>query len=61
MLLPALLMHINGTSGAVVNMGSGFLATDRTLHDPLPPLSLSFFLDPSGLALFPLSALESVT
>ena len=59
--LPALLMHIDGTSGTVINMGSSFFATDRALHDPLPPLSLSFFLEPSVLALFPLSSLESVT
>jgi hypothetical protein len=45
--LPAFLVHINGTFGAVINMSSGFLATDRTFHDSLPPLSLSFFLNPS--------------
>jgi len=61
MLLPAFLVHINSTFGTVINMGLGFLATDRTFHDSLPPLSLSFFLNPSVLALFPLSSLESVT
>jgi len=29
-LLPAFLMHINGTFGTVINMDPGFLATDRT-------------------------------
>jgi len=57
--LPAFLVHINGTFGTVINMGSGFLATDGTFHDSLP--LLSFFLNPSGLAPFPLSSLESVT
>jgi len=59
MLLPAFLVHINSTFGAVINMGSSFFATDRTFHDLLPPLS--FLLNPSGLALFCLSSLESVT
>jgi len=59
MLLPALLMNINSTFGTIVNMGSGFFATDRTLHGLLPPLPFSF--NPAGLAPFPLSALESVT
>ena len=59
--LPAFLVHINGTFGTVINMGSGFFATDRTFHDSLPLLSFSFFPSPSGLALFPLSSLESVT
>jgi hypothetical protein len=58
---PAFLVHINGTFGTVINMGPGFLATDRTLHDSLPPPSFSFFPKPSGPALFPLSSLESVT
>jgi hypothetical protein len=35
MLLPAFLMDINSTSGAVVNMDSGILATNRTLHSYL--------------------------
>jgi hypothetical protein len=60
MLLPAFLVHINSTFSAVINMGPGFFATDRTFHDSVPPLSLSFCLNPSGLALF-LSSLESVT
>jgi len=59
--LPAFLMHIDGTSDTVINMGPGFFATDRTLHDSVPPLSFPFFPNPSGLALFPLSSLESVT
>ena len=59
--LPAFLVHINGTSGTVIDMGPGFLTADRTFHDSLPPLSFSFFPSPSGLALFPLSSLESVT
>jgi hypothetical protein len=59
MLLPAFLVHINGAFGAVINMGPGFFATDRAFHYLLPPLS--FFLNPSGLAPFPLSSLESVT
>jgi len=59
--LPAFLVHINSTFGTVINMGPGFLATDRTFHDSLPPLSFSFCLNPSGLALFSLSSLESVT
>jgi len=59
--LSAFLVHINGTLGAVINMGPGFLATDRTFHDSLPPLSFPFCPNPSGLALFPLSSLESVT
>jgi len=60
-LLPAFLVHIDGTFGTVVNMSSGFFATDGTFHDSLPPLSFSFFLDPSGSAPFPFSSLESVT
>jgi hypothetical protein len=59
MLLPALLVHINSTFGAVVNMSSGFLATDRTFHDSLPPLP--FFFNSSGLTPLPFSSLESVT
>jgi hypothetical protein len=61
MLLPAFLVHINGTLGTVINVGSGFLATDGTFHDSLPPLSLPFFPNPSELALFPFPSLESVT
>ncbi len=57
--MPASLVHIDSTFGAVVNMGSGFFATSRTFHESLPPLS--FCPDPSGLAPFPLSPLESVT
>ena len=59
MLVPASLVHINGTFGTVVNANPGFFATDRTFHDLLPPLS--FFPDPSGFIPFPLSFLESVT
>jgi len=59
--LPAFLVHINGTFGTVINMGSGFFATDRTFHDPLPPLSFSFCLNHSGLGLLSFSSLESVT
>jgi len=59
--LPAFLVHINGTFGAVINMGPGFLATDRTFHESLPPLPFSFCPNPSGLAFFSLSSLESVT
>ena len=58
---PAFLVHINGTLGTVINMNPGFLATDGTFHDSLPPLPFSFCLNPSGLVLFPLSSLESVT
>jgi len=61
MLLPAFLMHINSTFGAVINMGSSFFATDGTFHDLLPQLSFSFCLNPSGAAPFSLSSLESVT
>jgi hypothetical protein len=32
MLLPAFLMDVNGASGAVVDMDSGILLTNRTLH-----------------------------
>jgi len=46
MLLPAFLMYIDSTFGTVINMGFGFLATDRTFHFSLPPLSFSFFFDP---------------
>jgi len=56
MLPPAFLVHINSTFGTVIDMGPGFLATDGTFHDSLP--LLSFFPNPSGLALSPL---ESVT
>jgi hypothetical protein len=35
MLLPAFLMDINSTSGAVVDMGSGILSTNRALHSYL--------------------------
>jgi hypothetical protein len=59
MLLPAFFVHINSTFGTVINMDPGFFATDRAFHYSLPPLS--FFLNPSGLAPFPLSSLESVT
>ena len=59
MLAPAFLVHVNGTFGAVINMGLSLFATNRTFHDSLPPLS--FFLDPSGLAFFPFSSRESVT
>jgi len=58
---PAFLVHINSTFGTVINMGPGFLATDGTLHDSLPPLSFPFCPNPSGLALLPFSSLESVT
>jgi len=57
--LPAFLMHIDGTSGKIINMGPGFFATNKTLHDSLPPLP--FFPTPPGLALLSLSSLESVT
>ena len=57
MLLPAFLMHIDSTFGAVIDMDPSFFATDGTFHDSLPPLS--FFLNPSGLVPFP--SLESVT
>jgi hypothetical protein len=30
---PAFLVHINTTFGTVINMGSSFLAANRTLHD----------------------------
>ena len=56
--LPAFLVHINGTFGTVIDMGPGFLATDRTFHYSLPPLS--FFPNPEGLGPFPFSSLESV-
>jgi len=59
MLLPAFLVLIHSTFGTVINTDSGFLATDRTSHDLLPPLS--FFPDPEGLVSFPLSSRESVT
>jgi hypothetical protein len=58
-LLPALLMNIHGTLGAMVNTDSGFFATDGTFHDLLPPLF--FLLEPSEPVPFPSSALESVT
>jgi hypothetical protein len=35
MLLPAFLMDIYGAPGAVVDMGSGILSTNRTLHSYL--------------------------
>jgi hypothetical protein len=59
MLVPAFLVHIDGTPGTVVKTHSGFSAADRTFHDLLPPLSL--FPDPEGLAPFPFSSRESVT
>jgi hypothetical protein len=59
MLLPAFLVHIDSTSGTVINTNPGFFATDGTFHDLLPPLSFS--LDRSGFVPFPLSFLESVT
>ena len=58
-LLPALLVHIDGTFGTVIDTDPGFLATDGTFHDLLPPLS--FFPDPEGTGPFPLSSRESVT
>jgi hypothetical protein len=57
--LPALLVHIDSTFGAVVNANPGLFATDRAFHDLLPPLS--FFADPEGTGPFPLSSRESVT
>jgi len=59
-LTPAFLMHVNGTFSTVINMGPSFFATDGTFHDSLPPSSLPLCLDPSVLAPFPFSALESV-
>jgi hypothetical protein len=32
MLLPAFFMHINSTSGAVVDMGSGIFSANRAFH-----------------------------
>jgi hypothetical protein len=61
MFAPALLVHINGTLGTVIDMGSGFFAADGTFHDLLTQLSFPFCPNPSGLALFPFSSLESVT
>ena len=58
-LLPAFLVHINGTFGTVIDANPGFFATDGTFHDLLPPLS--FFPDPEGLSPFPFSSRESVT
>jgi hypothetical protein len=58
-LVPAFLVHIDSTFGTVIDTAPGFLATDRTFHDLLPPLS--FFPDPEGIGPFPLSSRESVT
>jgi hypothetical protein len=57
--LPAFLVHINTTFGAIINTNPGLFATDRAFHDLLSPLSL--FPDPEGLTLFPFSSRESVT
>ena len=57
-LLPAFLVHIDSTFGTAINSDPGFFATDRTFHDLPPPLF--FLLEPSELAPFPPSALESV-
>jgi hypothetical protein len=57
-LLPAFLVHIDSTFGAIIDTNPGFLATDGTFHDLLPPLF--FLLEPSEPAPFPPSALESV-
>jgi hypothetical protein len=35
MLLPAFLMHVNGASGIVIDIGSGILVTNRALHSYL--------------------------
>jgi len=60
-LLPTFIMHVNSTFGTVANMGSGFFATDGTFHDSVPPLSISFFLNPLAFAPLSFSSLESVT
>ena len=59
MLLPAFLVRIHSTFGTITNANPGFLATARTFHALLPPLS--FFPDPAGLDPFPFSSRESVT
>ena len=38
-LLPAFFMYINSTSSAVIDVGSGILSTDGTLHF-LPPVAV---------------------
>jgi hypothetical protein len=58
-LLPAFLVHIDGTSGTAIDTDPGFLTADRALHDLLPPSSL--FVNFPGLTPFPFSSLESVT
>ncbi len=60
-LLPALFMHIDGTSGAVVDSGSGVFVTDGTFHQSLPPLSVARFADAVASDLPSLPPLESVT
>jgi len=62
MLLPAFLMHVNSTFSTVVNMGSGFFAADRALHDLLSPssISFSFLFNPLASDFCSLSSLESV-
>ena len=45
MLLPALLVNIDSTSGAVVNMGSSPFSANRTIHS-LSPLRLFSYLTP---------------
>ncbi len=32
MLLPAFFVHVDGATGAVIDMGSGVFFTDRALH-----------------------------
>jgi hypothetical protein len=59
MLLPILLVHINGTLGTIVDTNRGFFATDRTCHALLPTSSL--FPVSEELVSFPLSFRESVT
>jgi len=45
-LLPALLMHINGAPGTIVDMGSGIFSTNGALHW-LPP---ELLIDPYVIA-----------
>jgi hypothetical protein len=59
MLVPAFLVHINGTFGAVINVDPGFFATDRAFHFSLPPPS--FLFNSSRLTPLSLSSLQSVT
>jgi hypothetical protein len=62
MLLPALLMYINGTFSTILDIGSDTLAANRILHGLLPlSIFFSFLLSSLESKLASFVSLESVT